>query len=60
MWLEIGASALHLRRRVSTTELAIVGQARDIRDQPEEQARLDALRAELSPRLLAMLGLSPA
>jgi hypothetical protein len=59
-WLEIGANALHYRRRVTASELAIVGPARDIRDQHEEGARLDALRAELPLRILAMLGLTPS
>jgi hypothetical protein len=49
-WVEIGR-ALHLRRRLSAAEAAIVGPVVDVRGTPEAARRV----AELGERLLAMI-----
>jgi hypothetical protein len=53
-WTERGrAEVVHVRRRLSANEAAIVGEVVDIRGTPEERERLLALVAEASPRISA-------
>lgn len=43
-WLDVRPRALHMRRRLSTAERAIVGDVLDLRGTPEATARLDEIR----------------
>lgn len=50
-WVQCGAKALHLRRRLSEFEAILVGQPRDIRGTAEERRRLKKLKRELPTRV---------
>lgn len=53
-WTEQG-TALHLRRRLTHAEAALVGPVRDIRDTEEERMRMEALLAALPVRTLELI-----
>lgn len=54
-WVENGSIALHVRRRVKPSELAVIGEARDIRDTDEQRQRIDVVLGEVSPMVRTML-----
>lgn len=55
-WVEEGGrGTLHLRRRLSVAEAALVGVVRDIRGTAEERERIASLLAAVSPRTRSLL-----
>ena len=50
-WVERGRPILHIRRRLSETEAAIVGPGGDIRGTDEADARMRVMRLYLPPGL---------
>lgn len=53
-WEERGRVAYHVRRRLSVSEAAIVGEVRDLRRTVEGAMRFDAIKSQLPPPALAM------
>lgn len=49
-WIEHGNIAMHVRRRLSAAEQAIIGDIRDIRDTPEARTRHARMIPHLPPR----------
>jgi hypothetical protein len=55
-WRERGRGGVyHIRRRLSAEEQLLVGEARDIRGSVEMKERVDALLAEVDPRVRDIL-----
>ncbi len=53
-WVERSSAGFHLRRRLSPSEVLLVGPAVDCRGTEEGKARLERFRCELPPPAIAL------